>query len=241
LFCENSLPQTQRRADADGVSAARFLGRLLTPTLARQQGGSFMAVRIDAAGVRALFPEVAEIRDETLREGVLAIWLETAAQCRWSRFEDVPKNLGAEKGRRLVDHIRGVTRMALALAEIGEREHGTPYNRDHLIAICLLHDVSKPMETDPDPEGAPTGGPAAPGRKSALGEAVQHALYATHQVFAHGLPLAVAHVVNTHTHASAMRSKTIEGAYLFYADYADSDAGIFGTGAKMFVERWEIS
>lgn len=199
-----------------------------------------MAVQISEAGVLELFPELAQIKDGILRRRVAHIWIEIGQECRWERFEDVPKNLGSERHRRLVDHVRGVTRMALALAEIGEREHGTAYNRDHLIAACLLHDVSKPVETEPDPNGAPTHGPAAPGKKSALGKSVQHALYATHKVFAHRLPLPVAHIVNTHTHQSAIRSATIEGAYLFYADYADSDAGIYPMGGEMFVQRWEI-
>lgn len=199
-----------------------------------------MAVRIDEAGVRALFPEVDQIADGGLRQGVIDIWVETGAECGWERFEDVPKSLDAEKDRRLIDHVRGVTRMAMALAEIAEREHGTAYNRDHLIAACLLHDVSKAVETEPDPHGRATNGPALPARKSPLGDRIQHAVYATHKVFAHKLPLEVAHIVNTHTHASNVRSKTIEGAFLFYADYADSDAGILPTGGKLFAQRWEL-
>jgi len=199
-----------------------------------------MPVRIDEAGLRRLFPELDLIEDAALRRGVVAIWLEVAAECGWQRFEDVPKNLETERHRRLTDHIRGVTRMALALAEIGRADNGAAHDRDHLIAMCLLHDVSKPVETEPDPEGRPTGGPVLPARKSALGKALQHALYATHKCLAHGLPLAVAHVVNTHTHQSGMRSTTLEGAYLFYADYAESDSGIIPSGGRPFLARWEM-
>ncbi len=70
-----------------------------------------MAVRIDEAGLRALFPEIDRIEDQALRRGVVAIWLEVAAECAWERFGDIPKNLEAERGRRLTDYIRGVTRM----------------------------------------------------------------------------------------------------------------------------------
>jgi hypothetical protein len=197
-----------------------------------------MAVRIDEAGLRRLFPEIDEISDPTIRQGVIDIWIRTGARCAWDRLEDVPKNLSSEKYRRLTDHIRGVTRMAMALAEIAKELHGTPYNRDYLIAACLLHDVSKPLETDPDPEGAPTGGPALPGKKSEIGKKLQHAAFATHDILAQGLPLEIAHLVLTHTHDSNMRSRAIEASYLFYADYADSDAGIAPTGEKAFVERW---
>ena len=198
-----------------------------------------MPFKIDEAGLLKLFPEIDEISDRTLRQGVIEIWQRTAEKCAWDRFEDIPKNLDYEKWRRLTDHIRGVTLMAMSLAEIAERLHGTPYNRDYLITACLLHDVSKPLETDPDPSGKPSGGPALPGKKSEIGKKLQHAAYATHECLAQGLPLEIAHLVLTHTHDSAMRSRAIEASYLFYADYADSDAGILPTGQQAFVERWK--
>jgi hypothetical protein len=197
-----------------------------------------MAVTIDEAGLCALFPEINEIADKTIRRGVIDIWLKTGRDCKWERFEDVPKNTGSEKYRRLTDHIRGVTLMAMSLADIARKLHDTPYNRDYLIAACLLHDVSKPLETDPDPAGKPTNGPAKPAKKSEIGKKLQHAAYATHDVLAHGLPLEIAHLVLTHTHDSNMRSHAIEASYLFYADYADSDAGILPTGEKPFVAVW---
>lgn len=199
-----------------------------------------MPINIDEAGLVAVFPEIEEIADPALRRGVVAIWLEVAQECAWSRLEDIPKNLEGEKHRRLTDHVRGVTRMALALAETGRAHSGTAYDRDKLIAMCLLHDVSKPLEVEPDPEGKPSGGPVLAGRKSKLGKMIQHAVYATHKCFAHGLPLEVAHVVNTHTHQSAVRSITVEGAYVFYADYADSDAVLVPETGKGFVSRWHM-
>ena len=199
-----------------------------------------MPINIDEAGLVAVFPEIEEIRDAGLRRGVVAIWLEIAAECAWSRLEDIPKNLDVEKGRRLTDHIRGVTRIALAMAETAKAANGTAYDRDLLVAMCLLHDVSKPVESEPDPAATPNGGAVVPGRKSKLGKLIQHAVYATHKVFAHGLPLEVAHVVNTHTHQSGVRSTSIEGAYVFYADYADSDSFIIPNGGKSFLGRWHM-
>lgn len=199
-----------------------------------------MPINIDEAGLVALFPEIDEIHDKALRRGVVSIWLEVAAECPWSRFEDIPKNMEAESGRRLTDHVRGVTRIACAIAETAKQHSGTAYDRDLLIAMCLLHDVSKPVECEPDPEGKPSGGSVLPARKSKMGKLIQHAVYATHKVFAHGLPLEVAHVVNTHTHQSALRSVTVEGSYVFYADYADSDATIIPAGGRAYVGRWHM-
>ncbi len=78
-------------------------------------------VVIDADGVRRRFPEVDGIKDARLRQSVINIWIEVGAECAWERFEDVPKNLDAEKYRPLVEHIRGVTMMATALAEVARR------------------------------------------------------------------------------------------------------------------------
>ncbi len=197
-----------------------------------------MSFNITEDELLALLPEIADIADADIRCGVVAIWQRTAQKCAWDQFEDVPKNLGSEKYRRLIDHVRGVTKMAIALAEIAEELHGTPYNRDYLLAAGLLHDVSKPLETEPDPAGEASGGPALPARKSEIGKKLQHAAYATHEVLAEGMPLDIASLVLTHTHDSNMRSRAIEASYLFYADYADSDAGILPTGQKAFVEVW---
>jgi putative nucleotidyltransferase with HDIG domain len=199
-----------------------------------------MPINIDEAGLLAIFPEIAEITEPALRRGVVAIWLEIAAECAWSRLEDIPKNMEAERNRRLVDHVRGVTRMALALAETARAHSGTAYDRDLLIAMCLLHDVSKPVECEPDPDAQPGPGPALPARYSRMGKLIQHAVYAAHKVFAHGLPLEVAHVVNTHTHQSTLRSTSIEGAYVFYADYSDSDAVIIPAGGRSYLGRWHL-
>ncbi len=70
-----------------------------------------------------------------------------------------------------------------------------------------------------------------------MGDKIQHAVYATHKAFVHGLPLEVAHIVNTHTQASNVRSKTLEGAFLFYADNADSDAATIPVGGAFFAPR----
>jgi putative nucleotidyltransferase with HDIG domain len=199
-----------------------------------------MAFDIDEAGVRQIFPQVDDVQDPALRRAIIEIWIEVGAECAWQRFEDVPKSLGQERARPLVDHIRGVTRMALALADAATIEHGPRCNRDHLLAACLLHDASKPLEFEPDPEGPSTNGAALPARKSALGRNVQHAVYATHKIFAHGLPLEIANLVVTHTHESNVRGTSLEAALLFYADYADSDSAISAVGGKTYAQRWEM-
>jgi hypothetical protein len=111
-------------------------------------------------------------------------------------------------------------------------------DRDMLISACLLHDVTKILESEPDPEGAPTGDSVLPARKSQIGKALPHAAYAAHMILEKGLPIRLAHLVITHTHACNMRGVGWEASLLFYADFTDTDAGLIPTGAKSYSQRW---
>lgn len=199
-----------------------------------------MPIRLDADQFRAAFPEVDQIRDSHLRQGVIDIWIEVAALSGWKRLEDVPKNLNEEKHMTLVGHVQGVTRMALAMARIAEDLHGVRVDQDLLIAACLLHDVSKPLESAPNPGGPASGGPVPPGKKTEFGEKIQHGVFGAHKVWEKNLPQALdlAHLIITHTRTSNTRSMSYEAALLFYADWADSDAGIVIGKGKPFSARW---
>jgi len=199
-----------------------------------------MAIQINVDGIRLLFPEVEKIQDQSLRDGVIEIWLDIAAETSWERFEDIPKNLTLEKHVTLVGHIQGVTQMALAMANIAEELHGIPVDRDLLIAACLLHDVSKPLECAANPAGPPSGGNTSPAQKTEFGEKIQHGVYGAHKIWEKNLPRAadLAHLVITHTRESSTRSMSYEASLLFYADWGDSDAGIITGGGKPFAARW---
>jgi HD superfamily phosphohydrolase YqeK len=199
-----------------------------------------LAQVITASELRSLVPEIGEISDPILRERVETIWIEIASEMTWADLRDVPKNLKAERERTLIDHIRGVTRMALGLCEEAKLLHGKAYDRDMLLAACLLHDVSKPVECEPTDEVVPANVRPKPARKSYLGTRIQHAVYAAHKVMQHGLSLDLAHLLITHTHQSNTRGTTWEAAALFYADFADTDVGLSSVGAPMYSQRWKL-
>jgi len=199
-----------------------------------------MATRTNAEEFRQLFPEVDLIQDAALRQGVIDIWMELAAETSWERFEDIPKNLTSEKHMTLIGHISGVTKQAISMADISEKVHGVTVDRDLLIAACLLHDISKPLESEHDPGGPPSGGSVPPARKTEFGAKIQHGVYGAHKIWAKNLPRAteLAHLVITHTRASNTRSMSYEAALLFYADWVDSDAGIVKGGGHPFAAKW---
>jgi HD superfamily phosphohydrolase YqeK len=195
---------------------------------------------ITGSELSELMPEVGEIADPELRAKVEAIWIEIAAEMAWADLRDVPKNLKAERDRSLIEHVRGVTRMALALCDVAKDQHGKPYDRDLLLAACLLHDASKPVESEPSDDSAPANARPKPGRKSHLGACIQHGVYAAHKVLQHGLSYDLAHLLITHTHQSNTRGTSWEAAALFYADFADTDAGLSEAGAPMYSQRWKL-
>ena len=79
-----------------------------------------------------------------------------------------------------------------------------------------------------------------PGRKSKIGAKIQHGVFTAHKILEKSLPLELAHLVITHTHSSNERATSFEAALLFYADFADSDAGIASVGGVTFAQRWTL-
>ena len=199
-----------------------------------------MAQILDPRDIEALFSEFGEIKDAELRHAVADIWCETAAEMKWDNVEEIPKNIKEEQGRSLMRHIKGVTAMALAICEAAKSLHEMEYDRDAVIAACLLHDVSKLIEYEPDPEKPRTANGPRGGRLSKVGKHVQHAVYAAHKMLNRGLSLELVNLVITHTHASGVRGKTWEAVALFYADFADSDAGLSEAKATLYAERWVL-
>lgn len=199
-----------------------------------------MAQSLSAADVERLFPELHWIGDASLRSAVTEIWREVAAEMVWDDLQHVPKNVNDEKHRNLINHVRGVTQMGVAICDIAKNLHGKTYDKDMMVASCLLHDVSKPVEYEPDPAADETGSLPRPGRKSQLGKNIQHAVYAAHKMLAKGLSLELVNLVITHTHESNIRGTTWEAAALFYADFADSDVGVSDARAKLYVQRWKL-
>ena len=202
-----------------------------------------MAGKAESDHVLEVFPQISQIGDRQLRDHVADIWCEVFGEMAWEDIHHVPKNNSTEKHRTLVEHIGCVTEMAMAMAEIAERRQGARIDRDALLVGCLLHDASKPVETEPDPASsvdASARGPR-PSRTSALGAQVQHAVYVAHKMLARKMPLDLVNLVITHTHQSNIRGTSVEAAILFYADFADSDVGLSRVGAKTFAERWRLT
>jgi putative nucleotidyltransferase with HDIG domain len=171
-------------------------------------------------GVQASLPEVNQIKDARLWEQVIDAWALSLATSEFQRIEDIPAsgNPGSPAMTRgtQTDHIRGVTRLALAIADTMDAQLGPlGIDRDLLIAAALCHDVGKPFEfsfrnqerwrDDPRVAGYP---------------ALRHTLYGVHIALTVGLPEAVAHVAGTHSAEGQFVTRSLINTIVYHADHA---------------------
>ena len=181
------------------------------------------------ARIRTLLPEVTEITNETLADTVVEIWREFWDKSAWERLEDVPKNPKSLGDRPLLAHVRAVTQQAIWTGRVVRQQHAIAVDMDLLTAGALLHDVSKLLEYAPEQ--------GSPGVTTRYGTLIQHGVGTASSVLNRDLPLDLAHLILSHTTASAMPPRTIEAVILHYADYADSDVLLMAEGQPLLLHR----
>lgn len=182
-----------------------------------------MAVEVDdalRATVRRELPEVEEISDPELRDKVVEAWALSLARSSFKAIADIepsanPGQNTLKKGVQ-TDHIRGVTRLALKLAdEMKALFPDLQVDRDILIAGALCHDVGKPFEFDPRNRAKWDADPHAAGRP-----AIRHPAYGVYICLTVGLPEEVAHCAAAHSGEGELLTRSLENTILHHADYA---------------------
>jgi putative nucleotidyltransferase with HDIG domain len=172
------------------------------------------------ARVRAELPEVEEIRDPELAGKVIEAWALALASSSFRAIAEIEPsgNPGVNTLRRgrQTDHIRGVTRMALALADaLRAQLPELKVDRDLLIAGALCHDVGKPWEFDPENRRRWESRPRAAGLPS-----IRHPAFGVHVCLTAGLPEAVAHCAAAHSGEGELLVRSLENTIVHHADYA---------------------
>lgn len=170
-----------------------------------------------AAQVRDAFPELADVESDDLRDRVVEAWVLGLARGGWRDVEDVPYAWNIHEVSN-VEHVRGVTRIAVKSAEEQRDFHGAAPDFDVIRAASLLHDVGKCYEYvdyvddellgDPDPRYA--------------GETIPHSLsgYAlAHEV---GCPQSVQRAIPHFL--GEVPSRTLEAELVKSANAASSNA-----------------
>ena len=95
--------------------------------------------------IREAYPELEAIDDDELREQVVEAWTLGLERGGWGDIADIPYAWNIHEVTN-VEHVRGVTKIALEAAEIQREFHGADPDEDVIVAACLLHDVGKCYE-----------------------------------------------------------------------------------------------
>jgi putative nucleotidyltransferase with HDIG domain len=170
------------------------------------------------ARIAAELPEVAEIGDPALRRGVIEAWALALSRSSFGSIRDIPPsgNPGSMTLTRgdQTDHIRGVTRLAMRMAEeMGALNPDMAINRDIVIAGGLCHDVGKPWEFDLENRRRWEASPRATGLPS-----IRHPGYGLHLCFLAGLPEEVAHIASAHSGEGELLVRSLECTIVHLAD-----------------------
>lgn len=172
------------------------------------------------ARVRAELPEVEEIRDPELAAKVVEAWALALASSSFGAIAEIEPsgNPGVNTLKRgsQADHIRGVTRLAMQIAdEMSTLMPDLRVDRDILIAGALCHDVGKCWEFDPENRRRWEARPHGAGLPS-----VRHPAFGVHVCFTVGLPEEVAHCAAAHSGEGELLVRSLENTIVHHADYA---------------------
>ena len=169
--------------------------------------------------VREELPEVEQIADSGLREKVVEAWATALGRSSFGAIAEIrpsgnPNTPPLKVGTQ-ADHIRGVTRLAMVIAdEMTAMFPDLKVNRDLLIAGALCHDVGKPWEFDPENQARWKGAPRAAGWPS-----IRHPAYGVHVCLSVGLPEEVAHMAAAHSGEGELVVRSLENTIVHHADY----------------------
>lgn len=186
------------------------------------------------ARIRELLPEIAEIEDARLREIVESIWDEAWRASDWVELADIPKNPTApaaparvENAWTLITHTRAVAQLSVTSAETIKILHGIGYDHDQLLALALLHDVSKVVEYVGTRDAV---------EKGRFGALIQHGVYGAFLMWKHGLSADLVHGVISHTPQSNVLPQTHEALVVRYTDFLDTDSMLLDSGEKLYLQ-----
>jgi putative nucleotidyltransferase with HDIG domain len=172
------------------------------------------------ARVREELPEVEQIGDAGLAAKVVEAWALALASSSFGALAEIEPsgNPGVNTLKRgtQADHIRGVTRMALAVAEqLQAQLPDLVVDRDILIAGALCHDIGKPWEFDPENRRRWEADPRAAGLPS-----IRHPAFGVHVCLTLGLPEKIAHCAAAHSGEGELLVRSLENTIIHHADYA---------------------
>lgn len=167
-----------------------------------------------AAKIKEYFPILSKIEEPSLRETIIQCWVKMWEESAWKDLKDCPFT-PPFPDISLIDHINCVGEMALALAEVLEKNNQElKLDRDYLLTGVLLHDLSKLVEIERGPEGYTWG---------KMMKLMPHATYGAMVAMAQGLSARVANIILAHSRWTGASPASPEAVLLHYLDYGLAD------------------
>jgi len=157
--------------------------------------------------IESLFPELNEIKETSIREGVVKVWFLAMERGGWKMIDDIPFTILIPTKISLIEHIRKVTQMAIGVARARD-----DLNVDFLIAGGLIHDVGKLLEYEKK-KGKIV--------KSKFGKFVRHPISGYALALEAGLPWEVAHIVLAHSEDVMKISRIKEATVIYHCDFIE--------------------
>jgi putative nucleotidyltransferase with HDIG domain len=163
-------------------------------------------------------PEILDIRDETLREQVIAAWALSLGESGFARISDIPgegaPNHFVLRSGTQERHLRGVAHLAMGVVdEFTTNFPEVEIDRDIVLAGALCHDIGKCWECDPANQARWRARPDKVGYPS-----MRHSVYGAHICLAAGLPEAIAHIALGHSMEGAHIALSTECTIVRWAD-----------------------
>lgn len=169
--------------------------------------------------IREELPEIARIKDTDLQARAVEAWAYAIAHSSFTSIRQIPPagNPGVQEAKRgdQTDHLRGVTRIAIATAQ--EMQSAYPeleIDMDIIVAGGLLHDVGKAWEFDPERRKRWSSQQKRFGRPS-----IRHPAMGAHICLTVGLPEEVAHIAMAHSGEGELLVRSLECMIVHQADY----------------------
>ena len=164
---------------------------------------------------RRLWPELAWIADEGLRERVARTWETALARSSLtpSDLERVPFSLLAGEGApAFLAHKRCVVHIARGAARAMKQHLGDalPIDEDVVVAGAILADVGKLLEYELDQGEL---------RESARGALLRHPFLGVALALECGVPPEVCHVIAAHAGEGDLAARSVEATIVHHADF----------------------
>jgi len=161
------------------------------------------------------FPEFTLIQDIQLKEKTLKIW-ENALQAGGWKIADLhrmPFTLLLDSCPcSMVEHIRGVTKVAINAAKALKSIYGdkVSINMDFLISGALLHDIGKLLEYKEE---------NGKFSQSKLGTLVRHPISGVGLCYGEGIPVEILHIIASHSWEGGRSKRSSEAIIVHHADF----------------------